>query len=84
MNEKHDRPDYLIALLETHHVKRAQLARFMGLSRSAVTRKLDGDRPLHFHEIKTICAYLRKLGVDVQIDRMFPDARRKSKRRKAR
>lgn len=73
---------YLSGLIETYHVRNAQIARHLGLSRSAVTRKLSGERPLRVEEVEAIIAYLRRMGVKVDASRVLPQLGVKPRRKR--
>lgn len=65
-------PEYLIELLDKARVSNAQLARYLNLSRPSISRKLSGDRPLRLEELERIVEYLKRLGVEVDPERLLP------------
>jgi hypothetical protein len=63
--------DYLLGLIEKHHISRTDLARALRLDRTTISKKLSGHRPLMFGEAEKIVAFLRSRKVKVDSSKLL-------------
>jgi transcriptional regulator with XRE-family HTH domain len=65
-------PSRTDVFLAEHSITRTEVAEALGIDRSAVSRKLIGERPWKLAEIQGLIAYLAgKLGRPVAFDELF-------------